>query len=81
MSELESPGAVAALGASEDDQLRGTVEPEDSLRNLIAQHLLLRAGIPKRISTSPKNHAGTIAAVFPRVLLAASQKTGKPHHG
>jgi len=48
MSTARSPGAVAALGASEQiDQLGGKVDPENSLRSLIAQPLRLRAGIPK----------------------------------
>ena len=44
MKEQKSPGAVAARGASEDDQLRGTVDPENSPRSLNPQPLLLRAG-------------------------------------
>jgi hypothetical protein len=43
MSAVKSSGAVvAALGASEDDQLRGTVGQENSLRSLNPQPL--RAG-------------------------------------
>ena len=45
MTGAKSPGAVAALGASEQiDQLGGKVDPENSLRVLTAQALPLRAG-------------------------------------
>src|SRR5262249_17982319 len=44
MTLAESPGAVAAHGALEIDQLGGKVDPENSLRILTAQALPLRAG-------------------------------------
>jgi len=44
MKLVKSPGAMAARGASEIDQLGGTVDRENSLRSLIAQPLRLRAG-------------------------------------
>jgi hypothetical protein len=45
MTEAESPGAVAARGASKQiDQLGGKVDPDSSLRILTAQPLRLRAG-------------------------------------
>ena len=37
MTKRKSPGAVAALGASEIDQLGGKVDPEDSLLQIGAQ--------------------------------------------
>jgi len=66
MNGQKSPGAVAALGASKIDQLGGKVDPENSLRSLIAQPLRFRAGIPKKF-----NHAGTIAAGSRASYLAA----------
>jgi len=42
MTEAESPGAMAALGASEDDQLCGRVDQENSSRSLNPQPLSLR---------------------------------------
>jgi hypothetical protein len=54
MNGQKSPGALAALGASEIDQLDGKVDPEDSLRGLIAQPLRLRANIPKKLVLHPK---------------------------
>jgi hypothetical protein len=44
MSEMESPGALAALGASKIDQLGGKVDPENSPNSPTAQPLRLRAG-------------------------------------
>ena len=44
MIAAKSPGAVAAHGASEIDQLGGKVDLESSLRILNAQPLRLRAG-------------------------------------
>ena len=55
MTDAESPGAVAALGASEQiDQLGGKVDPENSPRGLIAQPLRLRAGVP--FTQKPRGH-------------------------
>src|SRR6516165_5325747 len=44
MTEAKSPGALAARGASEIDQLGGKVDPENSLSTLTLQALPLRAG-------------------------------------
>jgi hypothetical protein len=47
MTPAKSPGALAALGASEIDQLGGKVDQENSLSSLAAQ-LPLRAGNASR---------------------------------
>jgi hypothetical protein len=44
MTEAESPGTLAVLGASEDDQLRGTIGQENSPRSLNPQPPRLRVG-------------------------------------
>jgi hypothetical protein len=44
MSGTESPGALAARGASEIDQLGGKVDPKNSPTDLVAQARPLRAG-------------------------------------
>jgi hypothetical protein len=59
MTKSESPGAVAAHGASEVDPLGGKVDSENSLRILIAQRPRLRTGsASRRCSYRRYDHAG-----------------------
>jgi hypothetical protein len=48
MTKSKSPGAVAALGASEIDQLGGTVDPRNSRTNLRTQARPIRGGNASR---------------------------------
>ena len=48
MTDSESPGAIAALGASEIDQLGSRVDPTNSPTNLRTQALPLRGGNASR---------------------------------
>jgi hypothetical protein len=73
MSQNKKPRHLAVLGALEIDQLGSKVDPEISLRGLIPQPPQLRAGIPKTISTLPKNNADTIA-MFARVFVGGQSK-------
>ena len=56
MTESKSPGALAALGASEIDQLGGQVGQENSLRIPTAQPLHLRAGKAPTSADSTRGH-------------------------
>jgi hypothetical protein len=48
MTQVENPGALAVLGASEIDQLGGKVDLENSLNSRTTQPLQLRAGNARR---------------------------------